>query len=157
MNNCSIWDSITLKQVTHYHLHTYLKSFMNLNECLRVADLGRCFFSWDIPYKQISKAGFQSLQNVSLTGNNSQAQNSLASHVSPCFTVHSMSSQMNDYPTLQYTTDLDCSKRRKRRKKKRQKERNVKQSWVVPAALPSVIVMAVLVICWNNFLKKWWR
>lgn len=36
MNKCSIWDNITpwLEQVTHYHLPTYLRSFMNVNECL---------------------------------------------------------------------------------------------------------------------------
>lgn len=121
-----------------------------------MADLGRCFFSCDVPHKQISKARFRSLQNVCQTGKNSQAQNSLASHISACFTVRNMSSQMSDYPTLQYTTDLYCSKgvwgRRRRRS---EKERKVKQSWVVPAALPSVKVMAALVICWKTtFLKS---
>ncbi len=134
MNNCSIWDSTTLKQVAHCHLHTYLKSFMNLNDCLLVSHLERCFFSCDIPNKQISKARFQSSQNVSLTDNNSRAQNSLASHIAPCFTVRNMSSQMNDYPTLQYTTDLYCSKgargrRRRRRRRSKKKEKWNKVEW----------------------------
>ena len=37
MNKCSMRDNATprLKQVTHYHVATYLKGYMNVNECLR--------------------------------------------------------------------------------------------------------------------------
>lgn len=143
MNNCSIWDSIS-----HSLSFTHLSREFSEFERLLVADLGRCFFTWDVPCfkastQQVNKTDFQSLQN-SRPGINSEAQKSLASHISPCFTVRNMSSQMNDYPTLQYTTDLHCSKgARQRTRRKEEKERIMEQSWVVPAALPSVTVMAV--------------
>lgn len=94
----------------------------------------------------MSGARFQPSPSLSLSGNNSQAQKFLASHIPPCFTVRNMSSQMNDYPTLQYTTDLCCSTGAKEEEKEggSRKKWKAKQSWVVPAALPSVTVMAAI-------------
>lgn len=124
MNNCSIWDSIS-----HSLSFTHLSREFSEFERLLVADLGRCFFTWDVPCckastQQVNKTDFQALQN-SWPGIDSEAQKSLASHISSCFTVRNMSSQMNDYPTLQYTTDLHCSKgARQRTRRKEEKEKN---------------------------------
>lgn len=106
-------------RVTRY---AHLKSLFSLSSNF-------CRFAETILWRAAHRgtARFQSLQSVSLTGNNSQAQESLASHTSPCITARGASSQMSDYPTLQYTADLDRGERRRRHTTEEEEEEEAKK------------------------------
>lgn len=122
MSNCSIWDSITLKQVRRYHLHTYLRIiWIWMCVCNR-------FRRYDIPsLKGVNKYAKLALRLywILVAGNNRSSEVPGFTHIALFYSVQYVfpneclsNTSIHNRPLLQ-----------QKHKRKKQKEKWNKVEW----------------------------